>query len=171
MPFALCCLTPMKKPKPVHSILENVLKGLEIDVHLKAYSIWGAWREIVGESMALQTQPRVIRGRTLFIDVSHSTWMQQLQFLKPALLEKLNAFVGEPYLQDIRFNLGKIPLIIPTPLKATPWEKEELDDKTLKQVEGVLAKIDDREVRESLKEVLVKGAKLEHYRKKSSIDR
>ena len=98
----------MKKPQSIRSILEKTLKNLEIDVPLKTYSILGAWNEIVGESVAVQTQPRSIRNRILFIDVSHSTWMQQLQFLKPTLLEKVNSFLGEPLIQDIRFKLGKI---------------------------------------------------------------
>ena len=105
----------MKKPQSIHSILEKTLKNLEIDIPLKTYSILGAWNEIVGESVGVQTQPRSIRNRILFIDVSHSTWMQQLQFLKPTLLEKINTFLGEPLIQDIRFKLGKISPTIPAP--------------------------------------------------------
>jgi hypothetical protein len=157
----------MKRPKPIRSILEKTFETLEIDVHLKAYSIWGAWKEIMGESVALQTQPRSIRNRILFIDVSHPTWMQQLQFLKPQLLGKINTFLGKPHIQDIRFKLGKIPPTISTPTKARDWCDEELDGKTLKRIENLLQKIDDGEVKKSLKEVLVKGAKLEQYRKKS----
>src|SRR4030042_6924405 len=117
MLFALCSMLIliMKKLQPIHSIWEKTLKSLEIDVPLRNYSIWGAWKEIVGDSVALQTQPRSIRNRILFIDVSHSTWMQQLQFLKPTLLEKINAFLGEPHIQDIRFKVGKIPAAV-TPL-------------------------------------------------------
>ena len=147
--------------------MEKTFKVLEIDVHLKAYSIWGAWKEIMGESVALQTQPRSIRNRILFVDVSHPTWMQQLQFLKPTLLEKINNFLGEPLIQDIRFKMGKISPAIPTPSKAHDWRDEDLDEKILKRIEDLLQKIDDGEVRKSLKEVLIKGAKLERYRMKS----
>ena len=97
-----------KDPKPIRSILENALRGLEIDAHLKTYSIWGAWKEIVGESVALHARPHAIRNRILFVHVSHPTWVQQLQFLKSALIDKINAFLGEPLVRDIRFHLGKI---------------------------------------------------------------
>ena len=60
----------MKKPQSLRSILEKTLKNLEIDVPLKTYSILGAWNEIVGESVAVHSQPRSIRNRILFIDVS-----------------------------------------------------------------------------------------------------
>jgi predicted nucleic acid-binding Zn ribbon protein len=156
----------MKKPTPLRLILDKTLKALEIDVSLKAHSILGAWNEIVGESLALQTQPRSIRNQILFIDVSHSTWIQQLQFLKPALLEKINAFLGGPYIQDIRFKLGKISPSASTLQKAASWENEKIDPATLKRIEYLIEQIDDAEVRKELQEVLIQGAKLEQFRKK-----
>jgi hypothetical protein len=157
----------MKNPKPIRSILEKTLEALEIDVPLKSYSIWGAWKEIVGESVALHTQPRSIRNRILFIDVSHPTWIQQLQFLKPTLLEKINSFLGEPHIQDIRFKLGKISPIIPSPSKTHVLEDEKLDQETLNRIENLVQKINDEETRKELRELLMKGAKLEQHRRKS----
>jgi len=157
----------MKKPQPLRSILEKTLKALEIDVPLKTYSIFGAWKEIVGEPVALQTQPRSIRNRILFIDVSHPTWIQQLQFLKPTLLEKVNRFLREPHIQDIRFKLGKISQPSPVPSKTEDWRSEDLDKKTLKRMDDLLKKINDEEVRRRLRDILIQGAKLERCRKKS----
>jgi hypothetical protein len=157
----------MQKPQPIRSILEQTIKSLEIDVPLKTYSILGAWNEIVGESVAAHSQPHSVRNRILFIDVSHPTWMQQLQFLKPTLLEKVHAFLGESVIQDIRFKLGKISSNVSTPPKAPSIEDQKLDNATLSRIEGLLQEIDDQEIRNSLREVLIKGAKLERYRKKS----
>jgi predicted nucleic acid-binding Zn ribbon protein len=157
----------MKKPQSLRSVLEKTLKALEIDVSLKRYSTFGAWKEIVGDSLALHTQPRSIRNRILFIDVSHPTWMQQLQFLKPTLLEKINIFLGEPHIQDIRFKLGKIPGSSPPASKKEVWQAQDLDEKILNRIESLLQKIEDAEVRGGLRNVLIKGAKLERYREKS----
>jgi len=157
----------MQKPQPIRFILEKTIQSLEIDVPLKTYSILGAWNEIVGESVAAHSQPRTIRNRILFIDVAHPTWMQQLQFLKPTLLEKINTFLGESLIQDIRFKLGKVPSKVPAPPKTLSMEDQELDKATLKRIEGVLQKMDDEELRNSLREVLIKGAKLDHYRRKA----
>ncbi|MGQ9647837.1 MAG: DciA family protein, partial [Thermodesulfobacteriota bacterium] len=157
----------MKKPKPIRSVLDQTLKSLEIDVPLKAHSIWHPWKEIVGESVALHAQPRSIRNRILFIDVSHSTWIQQLQFLKSTLIEKINAYLGEPLIEDIRFRLGKIS----PPTRVAPdvhrWEKEKLDQGTLTRIEELIQKIKDEETRKELREVLVRGAKLERSRNKT----
>jgi hypothetical protein len=156
----------MKTPQSIRSILDRTLKSLEIDVPLKTYSILGAWNEIVGESVANQTQPRSIRNRILFIDVSHPTWMQQLQFLKPTLLEKINAFLGEPLIQDIRFKLGKISPTIPAPPKTHSLKDEKLDKATLNRIESIVQKIDDQDLRKKVRDVLIRGAQLEQSRKK-----
>jgi len=156
----------VKKPQPIRSILEKTIKSLEIDVPLKTYSILGAWNEIVGESVAAHSQPHSIRNRILFIDVAHPTWMQQLQFLKPTLLEKINTFLGESLIQDIRFKLGKISPTIPAPPKTLSMEDAKLDKATLNRIESLLQEMDDKELRNSLREVLIKGAKLEYYRRK-----
>jgi hypothetical protein len=156
----------MKKPQSIRSILGQTLKALEIDVQLKTYSILGAWNEIVGESVAEHSQPRSIRNRILFIDVSHPTWMQQLQFLKPTLLEKVNTFLGEPLVQDIRFKLGKISPNNPAPPKTLVIEDEKLDKAALNRIESMVQKIDDEALRKSVWEVLTKGAQFERSRKK-----
>ncbi|PIV20137.1 MAG: hypothetical protein COZ69_02845 [Deltaproteobacteria bacterium CG_4_8_14_3_um_filter_45_9] len=157
----------MKKPQSIRSILDKTMKSLEIDVPLKTYSILEAWNEIVGESVAGHSQPRSIRNRILFIDVSHPTWMQQLQFLKHTLLDKVNAFLGEPLIQDIRFKLGKVSSTISVPPKTTSLEDEKLDKTILDRIDGLLQEIDDQELRKKMRDVLIKGAKLEQYRKRS----
>jgi hypothetical protein len=156
----------MKKPTSLRLILDKTLKALEIDVSLKTHCILSAWNEIVGESLALQTQPRSIRNQILFIDVSHSTWIQQLQFLKPTLLEKINTFLGGSHIQDIRFKLGKISPPSSTLQKSASWEDEKIDHMTLKRIEHLVEQINDAEIRKELREVLIRGTKLERFRKK-----
>ncbi len=156
----------MKRPQSIHSILEKTLKTLEIDVPLKTYSILGAWNDIVGESVAEHSRPRSIRNQILFIDVAHPTWMQQLQFLKPTLLDQMNAFLGKPLIQDIRFKLGKTSPTLPAPTHPVSTEAETLDKETLNRIENLLQRIDDEEVRQSLRMVLIRGAELERDRRK-----
>jgi hypothetical protein len=159
----------MKKLQSIHSILEKTVKSLEIDVPLKTYSILGAWKDIVGEFVAAHSQPRSVRNQILFIDVAHPTWMQQLQFLKPTLLDQVNAFLGESLIQDIRFKLGKVSPTLAPPPRTLSMEDESLDQGTLNRIESLLQKIDDPEVKMRLRDILVKGAKLERYRSKSPL--
>ena len=126
----------------------------------------GAWKEIVGEPVAIHSQPCSIRNRILFIEVSHPTWMQQLQFLKLTLLEKVNHFLGEPLIQDIRFRLGKISPTLQAPSKTSSLEHEKLDKETLNQIESMIQVIEDESIKKGLREVLIKSAKLKRSHKK-----
>jgi hypothetical protein len=157
----------MKKPSSIRSILEHTLKGLELNGPIRTHSIWGAWSKIVGEPIALQTQPHAIRNRILFVDVSHSTWVQQLQFLKPTLLEKINGFLGEPLIEDIRFKVGKIPSARTQLTKRSQEKEEKLDRKTMDRIERIIEDITDAEVKRGFQELLIKSAKVERSRKKS----
>jgi hypothetical protein len=156
----------MARPKLLRSILEDTLKSLGIKTTMKGYSLWGAWREIVGDPIASNAQPSTIRNRILFIEVSHPTWIQQLQFLKPTLLEKINRFLEEPFIHDIRFRLGKIPPLPPSSIKDSAWHEVELERETMEQIETLLQKIEEDETRKTIRDILVNGAKLEQYRKK-----
>jgi len=126
----------------------------------------GAWKEIVGEPVAIHSQPYSIRNRILFVEVSHPTWMQQLQFLKFTLLEKVNHFLGEPLIQDIRFRLGKISPTPRAPSKDPSLEHEKLDQVTLDQIEHIVQVIEEESIKKGLREVLIKSAKLERSKKK-----
>ena len=42
------------------------------------------------------------------VNVSSAPWMQQLQFLKPELIEKLNETLGKELVEDIRFKIGPV---------------------------------------------------------------
>src|SRR4030065_2645069 len=105
---------------------------------------------MLGGSVSSHSQPHSIRNRILFIEVTHPTWMQQLQYLKPTLLEKVNTFLGESLIQDIRFKLGKISPTIPAPPKTPSLKDEKLDKATLNRIENLLQEIDDEEVRKNL---------------------
>jgi predicted nucleic acid-binding Zn ribbon protein len=158
----------MKKPIPLRSVLEQTLKGLELEVPIRTHSIWSAWGKIVGEPIALHTQPHAIRNRILFVEVSHPTWMQQLQFLKPTLLGKINGFLEEFLVEDIRFKVGKISQAGTPPKKEQMQGREEkLDRKTIDRIEQLMENITDGEVKRKFRELLIKSAKVERSRKKS----
>jgi hypothetical protein len=63
--------------------------------------------------------------------------------------------------------LGKIPSSSPSSGKESPWREEELPLETLKQIETLLQRIERGETRDTFRDVLVQGAKLEQHRKRS----
>ncbi|MCX8117433.1 MAG: DUF721 domain-containing protein [Desulfobacterota bacterium] len=156
----------MKKPLPIGLVLKETLKGLELDGPMKRYTLWGAWKEIVGESISQHAQPQTIRDRTLFIAVSHSTWMQQLQFLKPTLLKKINEFLGEELIEDLRFRLGKISSTpAARPSNQQGRGKGRLRKDRIDRIDELLQNLKDPELKRGLRELLTRSALLEQSRK------
>jgi len=96
----------MDRPAALGTILQQALKASRIDVDLDAYRLWQQWKDLVGPAIAENTRPEAIKGKLLLVHVSSAPWMQQLQFLKPELIEKLNETIGKEVVGDIRFKIG-----------------------------------------------------------------
>ena len=98
----------MDKPAPLGTILQQAIEASRIDVDLDAYRLWQHWKDVVGPAIAENTSPEAIKGKLLLVHVSSAPWMQQLQFLKPELIEKLNETIGKEVVGDIRFKIGPV---------------------------------------------------------------
>jgi predicted nucleic acid-binding Zn ribbon protein len=97
-----------KPPEQVNAVLERVLSALNLGLKVKQYRIWDVWNSVVGEAIARQAQPQHIRAMVLWVAVSSSTWMQQLEFMKRQIVERINERIGEKVISDIRFRIGEI---------------------------------------------------------------
>ena len=89
-------------------ILDKSLKRLELSAKLKEYGVWPIWNEIVGVTIARNAQPEKIRNGTLFVKVASPTWMQELQYMKEMISEKLNQNLGREVVKNIFFFVGKL---------------------------------------------------------------
>lgn len=155
----------MDKPEPIKSLLDKALKDLEIDERLKAYSIFLSWKEIVGESIASQSKPCFIRNKILFVDVSHSTWIQELQFHKAKILQKIVEFLGMPLIEDIRFRLGRINTSSLSHERTKKSYSLRSTRKNLKRIEEVLRNIEDEDMKRLLRNIFIKSTELQSSKK------
>lgn len=67
--------------------------------------IWARWISIVGERIARRAIPQALRGRTLVVGVASSSWLQELSYLKPTLLDHLAEEIGPAVVKDIKLVL------------------------------------------------------------------
>jgi len=91
------------------AILAGLSKRLGLQSHLFELRLQQQWREIIGEPVGSHTWPAQVRFKKLYLIVRNSVWLQQLVFLKPTLLAKLNDRAGSEMLTDIAFRVGEIP--------------------------------------------------------------
>lgn len=133
----------------VGEILERSLKRTDLSARLTEYGVWPIWNDIVGPTVARHAQPERIRHGTLFIKVSSPIWMQQLQYMKEMIAEKLNQSLRKDVVKNIFFFVGKLePESVESgakePSSAIPASESKLDDVDLSSVK-------DPEIRRALK--------------------
>lgn len=70
--------------------------------------IWELWDGIVGDVVAQHARPEAFRGKLLLVNVSSSTWLHHLQFLKKGIIDRVNDAFGETVLEEIKFKIGSL---------------------------------------------------------------
>ncbi len=77
-------------------------------------SLGRVWSDVVGESIAACASPaRVTPDGTLVVHCNSSLWVSELEFLRPSILAKLQAAVGEGAPRALRFRVGPMPRVRP----------------------------------------------------------
>jgi len=135
-------------------VLNKSLKRLQLAPRLDEYGVWPVWNDVVGNPIARNAQPEKIRNGTLFVKVTSPVWMQQLQFMKDLITEKLNQRLGTPVVRNIFFVVGRVETDAaeaegqPAAQQPAPEPREpEIDEEFLKSVT-------DPEIRHAFKRLL-----------------
>jgi len=137
------------------TILSGLAKRLGLQTHLFELRLQQQWREIIGEPIASHTWPAQVRYKKLYLVVRNSVWVQQLTFLKSALLAKLNEQAGCECLKDITFRVGEIPSSgITHATSASSTQRLEVSEAALIEAAAHAAAVQDPEIRNRLTSVL-----------------
>jgi len=92
----------------IATVLTGIARRHGMEARLFEHRLHQKWPEIVGEPIASHTRPDAIRFKKLYLIAESSVWLQHLTFLKPALLEKINAAAGSPVVTDMVLRVGTI---------------------------------------------------------------
>ena len=76
-------------PEQLADALRQVLQRIDPERRLPAYRTWALWAETVGAAVAAHAEPAGFRDGVLSVRVAGSAWMQELQFMKETLRERL----------------------------------------------------------------------------------
>jgi len=97
-----------KELVPLGSVLPNLLKSIRTGSDAQLVEVWELWDDVVGETIAKNARPAAFKGKLLLVEVSSSTWMHQLQFLKADIIEKINDAFGKEMVDEIKFKIGTV---------------------------------------------------------------
>lgn len=135
------------------AILDKSLKRLQVSVRLDEYGVWPVWNEVVGSTIARNAQPERIRNGTLLVKVTSPVWMQQLQFMKEMIAEKLNHRLRTEAVKNIFFVVGAFDggelreSDVKKPAGAPASSQPKID-------EDFLSSVPDPEIREAFSRLL-----------------
>jgi hypothetical protein len=134
-------------------VLDKSLKRLELSPRLDEYGVWPIWNETVGPTIARNAQPEKIRNGTLFVKVTSPVWMQQLQYMKEMISEKLNQRLKTDIVRNIFFVVGRVNAeTVEIPSKPAAPSSVAVEESRLS--EEFLESVRDPEIREAFKRLL-----------------
>ncbi|RYG65668.1 DUF721 domain-containing protein [bacterium] len=141
------------------------------------------WNEVVGEPMNNHTIAERFQNGTLYVRARSSQWIQELHFLEPRYIARLNGRLKQPIVQKIRASVTTPPGMRKTNLKVD-WEdptfpaalkkvkkisNEPIDDEAAARGREIAAEIEDEDVRAMMERLIasVMRANEEKEREKS----
>lgn len=99
----------VKGPAPLSSALDELLAALDLSHVAMQARLAREWESVAGPLLAGRTAPGKLRHRVLTVLAGNHTIAQELQFMKPALLESVRALLGSGAVTDIRIAVGPVP--------------------------------------------------------------
>jgi predicted nucleic acid-binding Zn ribbon protein len=99
----------VKKASRVSDVLEDVLAAQGLHAVAWMVRLSSEWPQIVGPLLSGKTCPARLKNRVLTVTVLNHSWSQELQLMKPVLLERINGILEGEKASDIRFVVGPLP--------------------------------------------------------------
>lgn len=106
-----------KHTEKITEILPRFVASLEQGKAYKTQLLMYHWEEIVGSSIANHVHPVRMDFRTLFLAADAPVWANELRYMERDLIDKINAFVCEEFVKEIKFCSPKE--------KRNAWKREE----------------------------------------------
>jgi len=141
-------------PSGIGEVLGRSFSMLGISTKISEFKIRKHWGAIVGKGISKRTAPGPLKARTLYITVSQSAWMNELQFHKDEIIKKIDSLIGKGAVENIVLKAGHIPeeLSVEEPLKRIRklTEKEEVF------IKETVEKIKDQELKKLIRAAMRK---------------
>ena len=152
--------------KKAAEILARVLDEKNRKLGQAYSSIFGAWSQIVGESLAEHSRIYEIANRNLFIEVDHPGWMQLLLMKKPQILRGVKRKYPDMEVKEIRVKVNLSYSTTASEEADSRADHNEGEVKTtgeqLKDLERVLSSVREEQLRRRLRRLFLKSLEKEN---------
>lgn len=95
----------MRSPfNDIGGLIKSGLRRTGIQEAVREKTALALWAGVVGPKTASVTRPERVNGGVLFVTCRDSIWAQELHFLAPMILKKLNEKIGAEVIKEIRLS-------------------------------------------------------------------
>ncbi|MFQ6607829.1 MAG: DUF721 domain-containing protein [Fidelibacterota bacterium] len=84
--------------------LYSLLKSTGIERSVEQSKALLVWEEVVGKSIAKNTEAQEVKHGTLMVKVSTPVWRNEIAMQKKEIIGKLNERIGSPVIKNIRLT-------------------------------------------------------------------
>ncbi len=97
----------MPRPVALKEVVQGLLRPGDWDALEQRRQIRRVWEKVLPPPLLAQTRLIDVRRKELWVQVSASAYGQELQFLKPVILQELAKVLGLGVIRDLRFQVGE----------------------------------------------------------------
>jgi predicted nucleic acid-binding Zn ribbon protein len=92
-------------PRPVGESVERVASRLGAPPVAALKTVFGDWRDAVGDAVADHAEPLSLTDGVLVVAVDQPGWATQLKLLAPELIERINDRAGDGTVQSLEVRV------------------------------------------------------------------
>ena len=96
--------TASSRPVAVKEVLQDLLNPGDREALELRQGVRRVWEAVVPAAMREHARLADLKRKELWVEVSDSIWGQELQFLKPRILEALARALGPGKIRDLRIR-------------------------------------------------------------------
>jgi hypothetical protein len=149
----------------IKEVIDGILGTSALPIDFDGVRIWKLWDGVVGKSIAKHARPSSIKKGVLMVKVTDSVWVQELEFKAETIRESLNRKLQREAVKKIRFRVGTPQESKQISKKRSQQEHiQDLTPERQRKMEEIIAQIKDKEMRESLRQIMILAAKKDNVR-------
>ncbi len=88
-------------------IIKDLMSGSDLPFNPEDVNIWKVWNEVVGPSVSNHARPCRILKKKLMVEVTEPIWLQELEYARESIRDKLNKILGRNAVDRIDFRLRR----------------------------------------------------------------
>jgi predicted nucleic acid-binding Zn ribbon protein len=97
-----------RPPQQIGGAIQELLARFDSDGRFEIVRLIRVWPEVVGEAIARRSEIIRLKFHTAVVRVSGTMWLQELNLMKPQILNRLRNQIDGDAIRDLRFVQGRL---------------------------------------------------------------